>query len=101
MLSSQRYITLSLELHLFFARIMKEHSIFLEAGFTPKNTKLSKEADEYKIKFEKLLLDTVKVSEGVNIESVINSGEIYSNIPPLLKSTIILLSSIINLLIIM
>lgn len=78
MLSSQRYITLSLELHLFFARIMKEHSIFLEAGFTPKNTKLSKEADEYKIKFEKLLLDTVKVSEGVNIESVINSGEIFT-----------------------
>ena len=78
MLSSQRYITLSLELHLFFARIMKEHSIFLEAGFTPKNSKLSKEADEYKIKFEKLLLDTVKVSEGVNIESVINSGEIFT-----------------------
>lgn len=30
-----RYVTLSLELHLFFARIMKEHSLFLEAGFTP------------------------------------------------------------------
>lgn len=27
------YVTLSLESHLFFARIMKEHSLFLEAGF--------------------------------------------------------------------
>ena len=32
---------------------MKEHSLFLEAGFTPKNTKLSKQANDYKIKFEK------------------------------------------------
>ena len=30
-----RYVTLSLELHLFFARIMKEHALFLRAGFTP------------------------------------------------------------------
>ena len=27
------YAALSLESHLFFARIMKEHSLFLEAGF--------------------------------------------------------------------
>ena len=27
------YVTLSMETHLFFARIMKEHSLFLEAGF--------------------------------------------------------------------
>lgn len=27
------YVTLSIETHLFFARIMKEHALFLEAGF--------------------------------------------------------------------
>lgn len=37
----QNYITQSLTLHLFFARIMKEHAIFLEAGFTPKNIDLA------------------------------------------------------------
>lgn len=47
MISREEYATLSLELHLFFGRIMKEHSLFLEAGFTPKNTKLSKEAEHY------------------------------------------------------
>ena len=31
------YVVSSLELHLFFGRIMKEHSLFLRAGFTPAN----------------------------------------------------------------
>ena len=77
-MNKEKYITLSLELHLFFGRIMKEHSLFLEAGFTPKNTKLSKEADNYKINFERLLLDTVKLSSGNIRKSVINSGEIIT-----------------------
>ena len=34
------YITQSLELHLFFARIMKEHSFFLKAGFVGKDTQV-------------------------------------------------------------
>ena len=38
MLSNSKFIRQSLELHLFFARIMKEHSFFLEIGFTPKNS---------------------------------------------------------------
>lgn len=79
MLSSQRYVTLSLELHLFFGRIMKEHSLFLEAGFTPKNSKLSKEADSYKVRFEKLLLDTIRISDGFPRKSVIDSGEIFTD----------------------
>ena len=78
MISREEYATLSLELHLFFGRIMKEHSLFLEAGFTPKNTKLSKEAEHYKVSFEKLLLDTVKLSNGRIRESVIDSGEIFT-----------------------
>lgn len=57
---------------------MKEHSLFLEVGFTPKNTKLSKEADSYKVSFEKLLLDTLKVSDGRIRESVIDSEEIFT-----------------------
>ena len=29
----KKYITTSLETHLFFGRIMKEHALFLQAGF--------------------------------------------------------------------
>ena len=79
MLSSKRYVFLSLELHLFFARIMKEHSIFLEAGFTQKNTKLAKEADDYKSQLEKFLLDVIKISDGRIREGVLESGELYTD----------------------
>ena len=78
MLSHEKYITLSLELHLFFGRIMKEHSLFLEAGFTPKNTKLSKEANDYKVQFEKILLEAIKLSKGNIRKSVLDSGEIFT-----------------------
>ncbi|MEG2195405.1 MAG: DUF2935 domain-containing protein [Terrisporobacter sp.] len=78
MLSREKYVTLSLELHLFFARIMKEHSLFLEAGFTPKNSKLSKEAEGYKEQFEKFLSDVVKLSSGKVRDSVIDSGELVT-----------------------
>lgn len=78
MISTEKYITLSLESHLFFARIMKEHSLFLEAGFTPKNTDFSKEAEHYKVSFEKLLLDVVKLSNERIEESVLYSGEIFT-----------------------
>lgn len=79
MINNQRYVILSLELHLFFARIMKEHAFFLEAGFTPKDSSLANEADFYKNKFEKLLSDAVDVSNGIIRSNVLNSGEIVTD----------------------
>ena len=35
------YVRLSLELHLFFDRIMKEHSFFLETAFMEKNVNVN------------------------------------------------------------
>lgn len=79
MINDQRYVILSLELHLFFSRIMKEHSIFLEAGFTPKDSKLASEADHYKREFEKLLSYAVSASNGVIRSDILESGEIITN----------------------
>lgn len=42
---TQNYITLSLETHLFFLRIMKEYALFLEAGFPCKNKEWIEHAD--------------------------------------------------------
>lgn len=39
-------ITRSIDLHLFFMRIMKEHMLFIEAAFTPQNFGLSSNASE-------------------------------------------------------
>ncbi len=72
------YVKTSLELHLFFARIMKEHAIFLQAGFMPKNTEYIQEAMLYKRQFEKLLSDTVSLSNCVIGDKVLVSGEIVT-----------------------
>ena len=78
MLNKKKYVILSLELHLFFARIMKEHSLFLEAGFTPKNAELAREADRYKKEFEQMLYEVVKLSNGIIRPMVLESGEIFT-----------------------
>lgn len=74
----EKYVKSSLELHLFFARIMKEHAIFLQAGFMPKNTDYSKEAEWYQREFEKLLCDTVKISNCLVGSEILNSGELVT-----------------------
>ncbi len=74
----ERYVIQSLELHLFFARIMKEHSIFLEAGFTPRDVEFSKAADMFKEQFELILNHVVQLSFGVVSKEVLNSGEVVT-----------------------
>ena len=74
-----KYITLSLELHLFFARIMKEHALFLEAGFPGKDKAFIDEAEGYKNGFEQLLWDVVAISPGKIRLNVLNSNEIVTD----------------------
>ena len=57
-------VILSLETHLFFARIMKEHSFFLEAGFVCADRAWIERADWFRRQFEELLSDVVRLSGG-------------------------------------
>ena len=68
----------SLALHLFFARIMKEHSFFLEIGFTPKNQNLIAQADNFRESFDNLLADVIELSNGVVSNDVLKSGEVIT-----------------------
>lgn len=72
------FVEKSLELHLFFGRIMKEHSLFLEAGFTPSNPSFSEKAEFFKCEFEKLLCEAVKLGNGVINQQVLRSQEIVT-----------------------
>lgn len=71
----QNYIKASLELHIFFARIMKEHALFLQAGFMPISNDYICEAQWYKGEFEKLLFNIVGLSNCMIRPDVLNSGE--------------------------
>jgi len=76
MLSSSEFIRQSLELHLFFARIMKEHSFFLEVGFTQKDSSYIQQADNFRIEFDRLLAEAISLSNGVVSPNVLQSGEV-------------------------
>lgn len=78
MLSTSSFVNKSLELHLFFARIMKEHSFFLEVGFTPKDSNFTRHADAFRKSFDLLLSEVVTISNGVVSEEVLKSGEVIT-----------------------
>lgn len=78
-MNTDNYVIKSLELHLFFGRIMKEHSFFLKAGFTPANPCFSDKAEFFIREFEKLLCRAVTLSDGVVGKSVLCSGEVVTD----------------------
>ena len=77
-MNTNRYVIKSLELHLFFGRIMKEHAFFLRAGFTPADLSFSEKADFYQKGFEELLRDTISLAGGVVGRDILKSGEVVT-----------------------
>ena len=73
-----RFVIQSLELHLFFGRIMKEHALFLLAGFTPAGKDFAARAEFFRKEFEKLLDQTVSLSSGIVGSPVLCSGEVVT-----------------------
>ena len=74
----REYATTSLETHLFFGRIMKEHALFLQAGFPAGETGYRKKTDWYREEFEKILWQTVRLADGMVGEEVLRSGEVFT-----------------------
>ena len=72
------YIVQSLETHLFFGRIMKEHSLFLEGAFPAKETRWIKRAQRFREEFEAFLEEVVRLSDGVVRTEVLESGEVVT-----------------------
>lgn len=72
------YVTDSLEQHLFFARIMKEHAFFLKVGFLPPNAELAKSSERLMRRFEDLLSRAISLSDCVVRSCFLKSGEIVT-----------------------
>ncbi|MBQ8803639.1 MAG: DUF2935 domain-containing protein [Tyzzerella sp.] len=73
------YVRISLETHLFFARIMKEHAMFLQAGFVQKDSEWIQKADYYRTEFEDLHRRTVEMSNRMISGSVLRSDEMVTD----------------------
>lgn len=80
MLSNIEFVRQSLELNLFFMRIAKEHAIFLESGFTPKNNNIAFQAEVLKNEFSQLLVEAIRLSEGIISPEVASSGELITDL---------------------
>lgn len=78
MLSNEDFIRRSLDLNLFFLRIMKEHSFFLEGGFTPAGANFARQAEAFKKQYEGLLKEAVSLANGCVSPEVRTSGEIVT-----------------------
>jgi hypothetical protein len=55
---------MSIDLNLFFLRIMKEHSLFLRLGFTPRDKSMADEAEAFRNAFEQLLIEATDLAYG-------------------------------------
>ena len=78
MQSRTDFVQQSLELHLFFLRIMKEHSFFLQIAFMPRDANYSQKADEFRREFDKILDEVICLSNGIVRQSVLQSGEVFT-----------------------
>ena len=78
MLSTTEYVRQSLGLHLFFTRIMKEHSFFLEIGFTPRDSDFMNAADEFRLELDDILRSAIALSEDVVSTEILESGEVIT-----------------------
>lgn len=72
------YVSASLENHLFFGRIMKEHSLFLMAGFPAAENCYINKANWYRDMFENALAEAVRLADGNVGEGVLRSGEVVT-----------------------
>lgn len=77
-MNTSNYVEKSLELHMFFGRIMKEHSFFLKAGFTPANRDFAEKAEYFKDEFDKLLCDAVMLGNGIINQQMLCSQELVT-----------------------
>jgi hypothetical protein len=80
MLSDTEFVRQSLELNLFFARIAKEHSFFIEVAIPWKNSNLIQEADMYKNEFTGLLRETLCLADGMLAQDFLSAGEIVTKL---------------------
>lgn len=80
MISEQDYIRHSLELNLFFLRIVKEHTIFAAASLPPRDLPVAQQALAMKTVLEGLLSRAVKLAKGIVSPEVLSSGELVTDL---------------------
>lgn len=79
MISNNKFVRESLELNIFFLRIMKEHMMFISLSLTPRDSNFKLFAEKLKSKLEELLRKNIRISPGLICNEALTSGELVTN----------------------
>lgn len=74
MLSREEFIMISLEVNMFFQRIMKEHLFLIETNLQPVEANRIAEANALKQSFAQLLAETVSHADGAVSQEAIQKN---------------------------
>ena len=77
-MNQNKYIKLSLELHLFFDRIMKEHSLFLGAAFMNRDNEMRRIAQQFEQTFSNILKNVIELADRNVSNELLSSKEIVT-----------------------
>lgn len=72
------YLRESMELNLFFLRILKEHALFMQLSFMPRDRMLAEAADDLGERLTQLFKQAIALSKGYVSAEVMNSGELFT-----------------------
>lgn len=78
MINDEEYIRLSMENNLFWARIMKEHAIFIESSMPAPQRQLAMQADQFKLQFERILAESIRLANGIVSVRSLQSGQFFT-----------------------
>ncbi len=78
MLTQREFVTFSIDLNLFFLRIMKEHTLFIELDLTPRDKALGREATGMRAGFDKLLSETIELAHENVSQKTLDSRQLVS-----------------------
>ena len=77
-MTKSNYIQSSLELHLFFARIMKEHSFFLAIAFMEQDAEMKRIAQQFEQTFSTIIKNAIKLANGNISNDLLTAEEIVT-----------------------
>lgn len=72
------FVRESLDLHLFFARIMREHAIFMQGSFLAKDVTYIQQAEQFKCQYDQILKEALMLSDCTASEDVLQSEELVT-----------------------
>ena len=78
-LQPDSFVQKSAALLLFWTRIMKEHTIFIGSSLPPVRKQDAAQAEQFRLRFERFLRETIRLSEGVLPEALFVSGQFYTD----------------------